>query len=62
MVVYEATLVGEARLPERTPDAEGTLYEALEWRSAASLREAADAGSLCCRLFLETVADTTGQA
>ncbi len=55
MTVYEASLTGEARLPERTPDAEGTLYEALEWRPAASLREAAEAGSLCCRLFLATL-------
>ncbi len=61
MTVYEASLAGEARLPERTPDAEGTLYAALEWRPAASLRAAADAGSLCCRLFLEAVADTAEQ-
>ncbi len=55
MMVYEASLAGEASLPERTPGAEGTLYEALEWRPAASLREAADAGSLCCRLFLAAI-------
>ena len=55
MTVYEASLVGEASLPERTAGAEGTLYEALEWRPASSLREAADDGSLCCRLFLATI-------
>ncbi len=55
MTVYEASLVGEASVPERTPEAEGTLYETLEWRPAASLREAAKAGSLCCRLFLATL-------
>ena len=61
MTVYEASLVGEPRLPERTPGTKGTLYEALKWRPASSLREAADAGSLCCRLFLETTEETTGQ-
>ncbi len=56
MTVYEASLAGEPSAsggPPRTPGATGTLYEALDWLPAASFREAADRGSLCCRLFLE---------
>lgn len=53
MTVYEASLAGEPHLPPRTPGATSTLYEALDWLPAASFREAADEGSLCCRLFLE---------
>ncbi len=52
MTVYEASLAGEPRLPPRKSGAAGTLYEAIDWRPAASFREAAEAGSLCCRLFL----------
>ena len=55
MTVYEASLAGEPRLPPRKPSAAGTLYEAIEWRPAASFREAAQAGSLCCRLLLNTL-------
>ena len=55
MTVYEASLAGEPSArggPARTPDAPGTLYDAVDWRPAASFREAADRGSLCCRLLL----------
>lgn len=61
MTLYEASISGEPRpvarpsghLPQRTPDASGTLYEAIDWRPAPAFREAAERGSLCCRLFLE---------
>ena len=63
MTVYEASISGEPRpvgrpsghLPRRTPDASGTLYEAIDWRPTPAFREAADRGSLCCRLLLEAV-------
>ena len=54
MTVYEASLAGEPRLPARTPDNDATLYDALDWLPEASFREAADAGSVCCRVFLGT--------
>ena len=61
MTVYEASISGEPRpvgrpsghLPQRTADGPGTLYEAIDWRPTPAFREAADRGSLCCRLFLE---------
>lgn len=52
MIVYEATLAGEPKLPGRRVEAPGTRYEAFDWLPPASFREAADRGSLCCRLFL----------
>jgi ADP-ribose pyrophosphatase YjhB (NUDIX family) len=52
MTLYEASLAGEPRLPDRASGASGTLYEALDWLPEASFREAADQGSLCCELFL----------
>jgi len=67
MTVYEASMVGEPRLPARqagqpavpagappTQGASSTLYEALDWLPAESFREAAARGSLCCRLLVET--------
>ena len=53
MTVYEASMAGEPQLPRRTAETAGTLYEALDWLPAESFREAAHAGSLCCRLLLE---------
>jgi ADP-ribose pyrophosphatase YjhB (NUDIX family) len=61
MTVHEASLEGEPRLPARTPGAHTgdrpgasiTLYEALDWLPSSAFREAADLGSLCCRLLLE---------
>ena len=53
MTVYEASMAGEPKLPPRTADDAGTLYEALDWLPAESLNEAAERGSLCCRLFLK---------
>ena len=53
MTLYEASISGEPDLPQRTPDASGTLYEAIDWRPTPAFREAAERGSLCCRLFLE---------
>jgi 8-oxo-dGTP diphosphatase len=52
MTLYEASLAGAPRLPDRASGASGTLYEALDWLPEASFQRAADAGSLCCRLLL----------
>lgn len=53
MTVYEASLAGDPVLPPRTAAGHGvTYYEALDWLAEAAFREAADRGSLCCRLFL----------
>jgi ADP-ribose pyrophosphatase YjhB (NUDIX family) len=52
MTLYEASLAGEPRLPDRALGASGTLYEALDWLPEASFQQAADAGSLCCLLLL----------
>ena len=54
MAVYEGALAGEPRLPERGAS-EGTLYDAIDWLPAASFREAASRGSLCCAVLLERV-------
>ncbi len=62
MTVYEASIVGEPRLPRRTPGATGTLYEALDWLPAAAFQEAADKGSLCCRLLLEAEGERAGSS
>ena len=53
MTVYEASMSGEPRLAERTPEAQQTLYDALDWLPPESLHEGAAQGSLCCRLFVE---------
>jgi 8-oxo-dGTP diphosphatase len=53
MDLYEASLSGEPHLPDRASGAPGTLYEVLDWLPEASFRQAADGGSLCCRLFLD---------
>ena len=58
MTVYEASMTGEPRLTDRSAGSPITLYEALDWLPAASFREAADKGSLCCQLFLQTVPAT----
>ena len=52
MTVYEASMTGEPRLPPRTGDTTATLYDAIEWLEASALQPAAEAGSLCCELFL----------
>jgi adenine-specific DNA-methyltransferase len=54
MTVYGASMDGEATLPTRDPNA-GTLYDAVDWLPAESFREAAEQGSLCCRLYLSTL-------
>jgi ADP-ribose pyrophosphatase YjhB (NUDIX family) len=54
MRLYEATLAeGEPRLDD--PANPGTRYVDWKWGDAASLRPAAEQGSLCCRLFLESL-------
>lgn len=55
MTVYEASLAGEPHLPPRPTGTSATLYEAIDWLPASSFQEAADRGSLCCRLLLETL-------
>ncbi len=52
MTVYAASMTGEPRLPPRTGDNTTTLYDAIEWLEASALLPAAEAGSLCCELFL----------
>ena len=52
MGVYEASIAGEPRLPERAAGAT-TLYTAIDWLPVASFREAAERGSLCCRVLVE---------
>lgn len=54
MTVYEAVLQGDPALPTDLTGDVGTLYDALEWRPASALNEAAGRGSLCCRLFLDS--------
>ncbi|MCH7699273.1 MAG: NUDIX hydrolase [Chloroflexi bacterium] len=53
MTVYEASPGGEPTLPTRTAKAEVTLYEDADWLPVEALHEAAERGSLCCKLFLE---------
>ncbi|MEX1253132.1 MAG: NUDIX domain-containing protein [Dehalococcoidia bacterium] len=55
MTVYEASMAGEPSAsggPSRTADASSTLYDGLDWLPDAAFQEAADAGSLCCALFV----------
>lgn len=53
MTVYEASPGGEPKLPQRTTEATNTLYVDAGWLPVEAFREAADKGSLCCKLFLE---------
>ena len=59
MTVYEAAMTGEPRLPPRTVDTTATLYEAIDWMKASALQPAAEAGSLCCELYLGVSAGQT---
>jgi len=53
MRLYEARIVsGEPTVPQPVPEV--TQYVGWRWDEAPVLRPAADRGSLCCRLFLET--------
>ncbi len=52
MTVYAASIAGQPRLPRRTAEYTGTLYEAIDWLEPSVLQPAAAAGSLCCKLFL----------
>jgi ADP-ribose pyrophosphatase YjhB (NUDIX family) len=52
MIVYEASLAGEPRLPPRDVNAGVTLHDALDWLPDASFRNAAYQGSLCCQVLL----------
>ncbi len=50
--LYEARVLrGELAAPQPYPGV--TQYQALKWAMARDLIPAAQAGSLCCRLFLE---------
>ena len=59
MTVYEASMTGEPRLARRAAGASRTLYDGIDWLPDASFQEAADAGSLCCALFVRAVAEST---
>lgn len=64
MTLYDASMSGEPELAPRTTGGSGTLYDAIDWLPAASFREAAGRGSLCCRLLLEAegrLADASGK-
>ena len=51
MRLYEAFIVnGEPRVPQQ--DASVTQYQDWKWGRTLDLQPAAQAGSLCCRLFL----------
>ena len=53
MTVYEASPSGEPKLPRPTQDATNTLYVDANWLPVEAFAEAAERGSLCCKLFLE---------
>lgn len=52
MAVYDATMTGEPSLPDPVAGS-GTLYSAIDWLPVESFREAAERGSLCCRVLVE---------
>ena len=54
MRLYEARIVaGEPSVPQSSPGV--TQYSALDWATADRFAPAAQAGSLCCRLYLQSV-------
>ena len=54
MRLYEARIVaGEPSVPQPSPGV--TQYSALDWATADRFAPAAQAGSLCCRLYLQSV-------
>jgi hypothetical protein len=53
MTVIASSLRGTPSLPPKGTTG-GTLYDAIEWLPAESFRVAADRGSLCCAVFLES--------
>lgn len=56
MALLEATIDhGQPNVPQ--PHPEVTQYIDWQWAEPAAFIPAADLGSLCCRLFLETAAD-----
>lgn len=55
MRLYEAGIVaGEPSVPQAAIDV--TQYAALDWALPEAFEPAAEAGSLCCRLYLRSVA------
>ena len=55
MRLYEAEIVsGAVKVPQDVSDI--TQYQRWKWGTADLLRPAAEHGSLCCRLFLDTLA------
>lgn len=53
MKLYEAEIVhGEPSVPQQ---AEGTQYQAWKWAAADDIKETAQKGSLCCRLYLSSI-------
>ena len=54
MRLFEARIVsGEASVPQSVAGV--TQYQALQWGSPEILRPAAAQGSLCCKLFLDSI-------
>ncbi len=53
MTVYQASPSGEPKLANQVPGSTNTLYVDADWLPAEALNEAAERGSLCCKLFLE---------
>jgi|SRR3989338_4882110 len=51
---YEAVIIdGEPRVPQNVPGV--TQYQRWKWAPPEILKEAAQKGSLCCRLYLESI-------
>jgi ADP-ribose pyrophosphatase YjhB (NUDIX family) len=61
MTVFEATPGTEPALPHRQPGADMTLYDEADWLPPEALNEAAERGSLCCKLFLEAIGPDTSK-
>ncbi len=57
MTVYEASPGGEPALPPRTAEAMSTLYVDVGWLPVEAFQDAADKGSLCCKLLLNVTAN-----
>ena len=54
MRLFEAEIVsGDVRVPQ--PERTVTQYQQWSWGTADNLRPAAERGSLCCRLFLDSI-------
>jgi ADP-ribose pyrophosphatase YjhB (NUDIX family) len=57
MTVYEASMTGT---PGLLRAASGTSYNELDWLPGESFRDAAERGSLCCQVYVASLAKPTG--